>query len=100
MANMLTKPKLFLPTTIAAAIMGAISTLLNIKGTPFSAGFGFSGLIGPLTAFNEAGKTGMAMLNVIIVFVVLPIILALGMKWLFMTKINMIKPGDLKLTLK
>lgn len=100
MANMLTKPKLFLPTTIAAAIMGAISTLLNIKGTPFSAGFGFSGLIGPLTAFNEAGKTGMAMLNVIIVFVVLPIILALGMKWLFMTKINMIQPEDLKLTLK
>lgn len=44
MANMLVKPKLFIPTSI-----GAVATMLNIKGTPFSAGFGFSGLVGPLT---------------------------------------------------
>ena len=100
MANMLVKPKLFIPTTIGAAIMGMIAAHLNIKGTPFSAGFGFSGLIGPLTAYAVSDKTMATSINVMLVFVVLPSILALTLKWLFINKLQCIRPEDLKLTLQ
>jgi uncharacterized membrane protein len=99
MANMLTRPKLFIPTSIGAAIMGVISTSLNMKGTPFSAGFGFSGLIGPLTAFNLSDKQLGAIISVLLVYVILPVILALSLKWLFMNKLNLIKSEELKLAL-
>ena len=100
MANMLTKPKLFIPTTIGAMMMGVVATLFNIKGTPASAGFGFSGLIGPLTAFNLSDKSVSAVFSVLITFIVLPIILAFFLKWLFMTRFKLIRPDDLKLTLQ
>lgn len=100
MANMLVKPKLFIPTSIGAAIMGAVATMLNIKGTPFSAGFGFSGLVGPLTAWSESDKSLVSIFSILLVFVILPVIIATVLKWLFMTKLKMIKAEDLKLTLQ
>ncbi len=60
MANMLEKPKLFIPVMVNAAIAGAIGAIFNIKGTPMSAGFGFSGLIGPLAAWNETNQSAGA----------------------------------------
>ncbi|MGO3536061.1 MAG: PTS transporter subunit IIC [Leuconostoc mesenteroides] len=100
MANMLVKPKLFIPTSIGAAIMGAVATMLNIKGTPFSAGFGFSGLVGPLTAWSESDKSFVSIFSILLVFVILPVIIATVLKWLFMTNLKMIKAEDLKLTLQ
>jgi uncharacterized membrane protein len=99
MANMLTKPKLFIPTLIGSGIMGGVATLLNMKGTPFSAGFGFSGLIGPLTAYN-ASNGGVAVgINVALTYVILPLIIALALKYIFINKLNLIEPNDLKITL-
>ncbi|WP_204770012.1 PTS transporter subunit IIC [Leuconostoc rapi] len=100
MANMLTKPKLFIPTTIGAMIMGVVATLFGVKGTPASAGFGFSGLIGPLTAFTLSDGSVSAIFSILTTFVVLPVILAFFLKWLFMTRFKLIKPDDLKLTLQ
>lgn len=100
MANMLMKPKLFIPTTIGAAIMGMVASILSIKGTPFSAGFGFSGLIGPLTAYTYSDKTLSAGIQIILVFVILPGVLAFALKWLFIDKLHHIQPDDLKLTLQ
>lgn len=99
MANMLTKPKLFIPTTIGSMIMGMVAIVLDIKGTPFSAGFGFSGLIGPLTAYASSDKSVTAVISVLLTFVVLPIILAFVLKWFFMTKTKLIRAEDLKLTM-
>lgn len=98
MANMLTKPKLFIPTTIGAMIMGMVATILNMTGTPFSAGFGFSGLIGPLTAYTTSDKSLKAIVSVILTFVILPLVLSFLLKWLFMTKIKLIQSEDLKIT--
>lgn len=100
MANMLMKPKLFIPTTIGAAIMGMVASILSIKGTPFSAGFGFSGLIGPLTAYTYSDKTLSAGIQIILVFVILPGVLAFALKWLFIDKLHRIQSDDLKLTLQ
>lgn len=100
MANMLTKPKLFLPTTIGAAIMGAIATMFDIKGTAFSAGFGFSGLIGPLTAYNLSNKTVGAIIAILVTFIIFPITIAVILRWIFIVKLRWIQPEDLRLTLQ
>ncbi|WP_270746668.1 PTS transporter subunit IIC [Leuconostoc lactis] len=100
MANMLLKPKLFIPTTIGAGIMGILATVFDLKGTPFSAGFGFSGLIGPMTAYGLSNQSAKAVVDIVLVFIVLPCVLAMTLKWLFIKKWHLIKPEDLKLTLQ
>ena len=100
MANMLLKPKLFIPTTIGAGIMGILATVFDVKGTPFSAGFGFSGLIGPMTAYGLSNQSAKGVVDIVLVFVVLPCVLAMTLKWLFIKKCHLIKPEDLKLTLQ
>ncbi|KKC19419.1 Membrane protein [Streptococcus sp. NCTC 11567] len=54
MANVLSKPKIMLPMLCSAAVLGVIGAIFNIQGTPASAGFGISGLIGPINALNLA----------------------------------------------
>lgn len=100
MANLLTKPKLFIPPLIGAGIMGGISTLFNIQGTAYSAGFGSVGLVGPLTAYSSAGGGFQALISVLLVFVILPIALAFLLKYLFINQLGLIKDEDLRLTLE
>lgn len=100
MTNMLMKPKLFIPTTIGAMVMGVVAIAFEIKGTAYSAGFGFSGLIGPLTAFHLSDHSVGAIVSILMTFVFLPVTLALLLKWIFMTKFKMIKLDDLKLNLE
>ena len=54
MANVLAKPIILLPMLCSAAVLGVLTALFNIQGTPQSAGFGLSGLIGPINALNLA----------------------------------------------
>jgi uncharacterized membrane protein len=96
MANMLLHPKLFIPTTIGAGITGAIAALLQMQGTPFSAGFGFSGLIGPLTAWQTS--TGdLIIFRVFLTYLLVPVILAYSLKWFFMDKHHFINETDVQL---
>ncbi|QBO36212.1 PTS sugar transporter subunit IIC [Periweissella cryptocerci] len=97
MANMMRNPKLFIPTTLGAAIMGAIAAMLDIKGTPFSAGFGFSGLIGPITAYQATAQSAGMVSKVLLVFVILPLLLAIGLNYIFSQRGTLIAPTDLKL---
>src|SRR5699024_5077513 len=59
MANFLMKPAIAFPMIICAAILGALAGVLNIQGTPYSAGYGLSGFVGPLNyiTFAEGGWT-------------------------------------------
>ena len=85
MANMLSKPVTFLPVICSAAVLGGVGGALGISGTPISAGFGISGLMGPLAALNYEGW-GWSASNVMIitfVYVILPLALALLFCWLF-----------------
>lgn len=88
MANFINHPQIALPIICNAAIVGALAGLWQITGTPISAGFGFSGLIGPLAAFAsmEGGITIMNSVIIITTFMILPIVLGLLFKALF-TKI-------------
>ncbi|MGG0655863.1 PTS transporter subunit IIC [Rummeliibacillus pycnus] len=96
MRNFFMKPRIAFPMIITAAILGALAGILNITGTPYSAGFGLAGLIGPLNYVNLAAG-GWNLHNVIIMmimFIALPIIINTLLLRLFERKLKMIKPED------
>lgn len=95
MANMLEKPFLFIPVMINAAVLGAIGAIFNIQGTAMSAGFGFSGLIGPMAALGAMKVDGAALVLVTVLFLILPILLGLLAKYVFVKKTKRIVPKDL-----
>ncbi|MGE8077401.1 PTS transporter subunit IIC [Peribacillus loiseleuriae] len=99
MRNFFMKPKIAFPMLITAAILGALAGLLNIQGTPYSAGFGLSGLVGPLNYINlaEGGWTSKNVSIMLSTFFILPIVLNLGLIYLFSRKLKMIKADDYKL---
>ncbi|MBI5974824.1 PTS transporter subunit IIC [Staphylococcus canis] len=78
MPNMIRYPILLLPITITAAISGLASALLNIQGTPDSAGFGLVGLIGPIRSMGllDGSVIGNLVIS-LIAYVVVPLISAL-----------------------
>ncbi|USS86344.1 PTS sugar transporter subunit IIC [Fructilactobacillus cliffordii] len=90
MANVLKKPKLFIPSMINAAIVGSIGALFNVKGTPVSAGFGLSGLVGPLANLDaHPHTTGSAIIVSLLLFIVLPVALAFLSRYLFTDKLHL-----------
>ncbi|ADK29271.1 PTS sugar transporter subunit IIC [Corynebacterium pseudotuberculosis] len=98
MANIWGRPINFLPLALSAAVLGAAGGALGISGTPISAGFGISGLVGPLAALNAEGW-GWSVSNVLIIlaiFVVAPIILAFASFWAC-EKAGLVAPENYKL---
>src|SRR5690625_2492235 len=99
MRNFLMKPRIAFPMLITAAFLGGLAGVLNIQGTPYSAGFGLSGLVGPLNYINLA-EGGWTLNNITIMlgtFLILPIILNLGLIYVFSKKFNIIRSKDYKL---
>ncbi|MBD8014454.1 PTS transporter subunit IIC [Planococcus wigleyi] len=99
MKNFLMKPQIAIPMLITAAVLGALAGILNIQGTPYSAGFGLSGLVGPLNYMNlaEGGWNSRNIAVMISTFLVLPILLNIGLLFVFSRKLKMIKASDYKL---
>ncbi|ERJ11588.1 PTS transporter subunit IIC [Haloplasma contractile] len=97
MANLALKPKIMLPVIANAAILGAVAGFFEIQGTTISAGFGFVGMIGPLTHLNLVGWTTTNLLITLFVFVILPIVLALLFNFIFIDRLKLISEDDYKL---
>src|SRR5699024_7758197 len=99
MANVFAKPKILLPVICNAAVLGAMAALFKIQGTPMSAGFGFSGLIGPVNHLNltAGGWSVMNVLVTVFVFIIAPIGLAFFFNYLFTKVWRIISPEDYKL---
>ena len=57
-------PIIMIPLAINGAIGGTLTYLIGIKGTPMSAGFGYTGLVGPLNAFTR--MSGDPIMNMIL----------------------------------
>ena len=55
-----------------------------------------SGFIGPITALNESAGSGIG-LRVILTFFIVPIAMALIMKYIFIDKLQLVESKDLKL---
>ncbi|MGT2934193.1 PTS transporter subunit IIC [Streptococcus catagoni] len=92
-------PKTLLPIISSAACCGLVAQLFNIQGTPMSAGFGFSGLVGPINHLNLA-KGGWSLMNLlvtILVFVIAPVAFGFLFKHIFMNVLHLVKAEDYKL---
>lgn len=99
MANFIKKPKMMVPIIANAAILGALAGIFSIPGTPMSAGFGISGLIGPINALNlmKGGWNASNMLIVTLVFVVIPIALGAVFNYIFTKVVKLVDAEDYKL---
>ena len=96
MRNFFMKPKIAFPMLITSAILGALAGMLNIQGTPYSAGFGLSGLVGPLN-YMKLAEGGWIFSNIsimVIIFFILPIVLNLVLIYVFSKKLKWIKADD------
>lgn len=99
MGNIMKKPIIWLPATLASAITGPVSTcLFKLKCTGVSAGMGTCGFVGPIGVFTDMGFTPLSISGVITVCIVLPAILSLVFSEA-MRKFGWIEDGDLKLDL-
>lgn len=94
MANFVKNPTMIIPVLFNAAIIGLVGALVGIQGTPMSAGFGISGLIGPINNLNIVGFGIGQIIITIVVFVVLPVVVGYISKIIFMDKLRMVKAED------
>lgn len=99
-ANILRRPLIWLPTILASAVLGPISTaLLHMTNTAVGAGMGTAGLVGQFGAV--AAMSGTMPMWLIIVEIgalhfLLPAVLVLAFAYP-LRKLGWIKPADVKL---
>lgn len=101
MPIILSNPKTMIPIICNAVVMGILVAIFHIEGTPLSAGFGFSGFVGPVAALDlsPAGWTWMNAIFIFTLFSVVPTVLALFFHYLFSNVLHIVKPEDYKLEL-
>lgn len=89
-------PKTLLPIICSAAVCGVIAYVFQIQGTPMSAGFGFSGFVGPITHLNLV-KGGWSIPNLaitLLAFLICPVIFGFVFKYLFVNVLKLVTPED------
>ena len=96
--NILRKPLIWLPTIIASAILGPISTCwLHVVCMGSNAGMGTAGLVGQIGTIASMGvNSWQAWVGIFGLQIILPGLLVFGIDLLF-RKLNWIKEGDLKI---
>ncbi len=95
--NILRKPVIWLPTIIASAILGPISTCwLKLKCMGASSGMGTAGLVGQIGTFASMGNSWQTWVGIFVLQIVAPIILVFFIDLAF-RKLGWIKDGDFSL---
>lgn len=98
-SNIIKNPWILLPPTLAAAILGPVSTLVfKMTNVPAGAGMGTCGFVGQIGTFTAMGFTVVTFVKVLALHIILPAILALTINYLLM-KLGGVKKGDYKLDL-
>ncbi|NDL68060.1 PTS transporter subunit IIC [Anaerotalea alkaliphila] len=100
MPNILRNPRVWIPPTVASALLGPLATVVfKMANNPSGAGMGTSGLVGPLMTWSTmAGSRpdSSLLLQILLLHFLLPAGLTLVISE-SMRKKNWIKPGDLRL---
>lgn len=95
--NIIRKPVIWLPTIIASAILGPISTCwLKLVCPGASAGMGTAGLVGQIGTFSAMGNTWQTWVGIFVLQIIAPLALVFAIDLLF-RKIGWIKDGDFAL---
>ncbi len=103
MSNIVKNPKIWIPPTLTAAILGPLSTItFKMENIPIGSGMGtcgLSGQIGTITAMEAIGRGGVnTYLAILLLHFVLPAVLTIFFTFI-LRKLNWIGDGDLKLAL-
>lgn len=96
MRNFFMKPKIAFPMILTAGILGALGGLFEIIGTPYSAGFGLAGFVGPLKYLNLVGWNLQSIIISTTLFIALPVVLNLIFIKLFEVKLRWVSAEDYK----
>ena len=97
--NIVRNPWIIVPPTLAAAVIGPISTcIFKMTNNAMGAGMGTSGLVGQIGTFTDMGFTMAVLLKVLLLHFLLPIVLSLVFDAM-LKKAGKIKVGDYKLDL-
>ena len=99
MGNIVKNPRIWIPATLASAIIGPLSTLVfRLECSGVSAGMGTCGLVGPLGILAEMGSSVKVWVGILLVCFLLPAVLSLLFSAV-LRRIGWIREGDLKLNL-
>lgn len=82
MPNLFRHPIILLPSLITAIASAIPVALFHVSGTPASAGFGLVGIVGPLASM-DAGKYSLNFIMALLVWIVIPAIVAVICRFLF-----------------
>ncbi|MDN3955022.1 PTS transporter subunit IIC [Sporolactobacillus laevolacticus] len=95
-AAMVRQPKILVPIMLNAALLGTFGAIFQIKGTPISAGFGFSGMVGPINAihFMPGGPTVANLLIIGLVFIAVPFAGGFFFEWICRNVFHLYKAED------
>ncbi|RTQ92967.1 PTS transporter subunit IIC [Lysinibacillus telephonicus] len=96
MRNFFMKPKIAFPMILTAAILGALGGVFEVIGTPYSAGFGLAGFVGPLKYLDLVGWNLESIIISSTLFIALPVVLNLVFLKLFEVKLCWLSSEDYK----
>lgn len=97
-ANILKKPIIIIPPTIAGAVLAPIGTVwLGLTNNTAGAGMGTSGLVGQIMTFESMGFSFNTLWKIIILHIIAPAIISLLIAMWFKRK-GLIQDGDMKIT--
>ena len=98
MGNICRRPQIWIPPTLAAAIVGPLSTMLfKLECTGVAAGMGTCGLVGPIGVIASTEHSALMWVGLVLCCLVLPAALSLAFSEI-MRKLGWIKEGDMKLS--
>lgn len=99
MGNICRKPQIWIPPTLAAAVLGPISTMVfKLECVGVSAGMGTCGLVGPIGIIASTEHTAMMWIGIVLLCFIAPALLSLLFNEI-MRKFGWIKTGDMQLQL-
>ena len=97
MGNICKRPQIWIPPTLAAAIIGPVSTMVfKLKCAGVAAGMGTCGMVGPIGVINATEKGPMLWIGLALCCIVLPAVLSLLFSEI-MRKLGWIKQNDMLL---
>ena len=97
MGNICRRPQIWVPPTLAAAIVGPLSTMVfKLECTGVAAGMGTCGMVGPIGVISPTDHSPMMWIGLAVCCIVAPAVLSLLFSEI-MRRIGWIKYGDMKL---